>query len=68
MGAPLNPKYIPYTYMDPLGMLVHPRESVPMLAALPPDLLSCIRSEEKAAITNSEFQGHGSLVVLLYLQ
>ena len=21
MGTPLGPKYIPYTYMDPLGML-----------------------------------------------
>ena len=22
MGTPLNPKYIPYTYMDPLGWLL----------------------------------------------
>ena len=21
MGTPLGPKYIPYTYMDPLGMI-----------------------------------------------
>ena len=23
MGTPLGPKYIPYTYMDPLGKVVH---------------------------------------------
>ena len=40
---------------------MHPRESVPMLTALPPHLLSCTMSEEKAAITNSGFQAvrHG---------
>ena len=23
MGTPLGPKYIPYTYMDPLGIMAH---------------------------------------------
>ena len=31
MGTPLGPKYIPYTYMDPLG----PCWGVPQLGGLP---------------------------------
>ena len=27
MGTPLGPKYIPYTYMDPLGVIVTIRNS-----------------------------------------
>ena len=28
MGTPLGPKYVPYTYMDPLGCLEAPRSLV----------------------------------------
>ena len=28
MGTPLGPKYIPYTHMDPLGMMADPRREI----------------------------------------
>ena len=29
MGTPLGPKYIPYTYMDPLGLIVQGSSNYP---------------------------------------
>ena len=33
MGTPLGPKYIPYTYMDPLGKMASCRSSTPCTLA-----------------------------------
>ena len=33
MGAPLSPKYIPYTYIDPLGYTLNPRLCASMTLA-----------------------------------
>ena len=40
MVTPLGPKYIPYTYLDPLGFILTSRRGVQSLVRLGPQALS----------------------------